>query len=52
LYAFDDDNGIIYHQADASTSPNIEKVLMEKPNSGKRVNVPTSETARQAWGSG
>src|SRR6266849_6774445 len=28
----------------ASTNPNIESVLMEKPNSGKKTNVPTSET--------
>ena len=28
----------------ARTSPKSERVLMEKPNSGKRANVPTSDT--------
>ena len=28
----------------ASTSPNIDSVLTEKPSSGKKMNVPTSDT--------
>ena len=34
----------------ASTSPNKESVLMEKPNNGKNTNVPTSETGTASRG--
>jgi len=34
----------------ASTNPNIESVLIEKPNSGKKTNVPTSETGTASNG--
>src|SRR5437868_14900712 len=34
----------------ASTSPNKESVLMENPNSGKKTNVPMSETGTASMG--
>ena len=34
----------------ASTRPNSDSVLMEKPNSGKKTNVPISETGTASSG--
>ena len=34
----------------ARTNPNIESVLIEKPKSGKKTNVPTSETGTASNG--
>ena len=50
LHAFHDDDGVVHHQPMASTRPNSESVLMENPNSGKDINVPTSETGTASSG--
>ena len=47
LDVLDDDDGVVDHDADGSTSPNKVSVLIEKPRASIPAKVPMMATARQ-----
>jgi hypothetical protein len=50
LDGFDDDDGVIDHQADGEHQPKSDSVLIEKPSAGKMMKVPMSETGTASSG--
>jgi hypothetical protein len=46
----DHNDGVVDHQPMASTKPNSDRVLIEKPSRGKTMKVPISETGTASSG--
>jgi len=49
-HRLDHDDGVVHHDAIASTRPRSESTLMEKPSSGNTANVPIRDTGTVSSG--